>query len=49
MSSARAFGTYPITEYILGGLLAGVTMVLMGLAFLAGIRDLARYAAMRRK
>jgi hypothetical protein len=49
MSSARAFGTHPITEYVLGGLLAGVTMLLMGAAFLAGIRDLKRYAQMRRK
>jgi hypothetical protein len=30
-------------------LLAVFTMLLMGLAFLAGISDLRRYAAMRRK
>ena len=47
--SNRAFGNYPVTEYVLGGLVAGFTLVLMGFAFIAGIRDLARYAHMRGK
>ena len=38
--SNRAFGNYPVTEYVLGGLVAGFTLVLMGFAFIAGIRDL---------
>ena len=38
--SARAVGTHPITEYVLGGLLAGFTMLPIGPAFIAGIHDI---------
>ena len=43
----RAFGTYPITERVMGGIIAGLVMVSMGFAFLAGVRDVARYRRMR--
>ena len=48
MMSMRIVGQHPITETILGTVIAALTMASIGLGFLAGLADLRRYLKMKR-
>lgn len=46
--SMRIVGQHPITETILGAIIAVLTVASIGLGFVAGVRDLRRYLQMKR-
>ena len=46
--SMRIVGQHPITETILGFMIAVLTVASIGLGFLAGLSDLRRYLYMKR-
>ncbi len=46
--SMRIVGQHPITESILGAIIATLTVASIGLGFIAGLADLRRYLQMKR-
>ena len=46
--SMRIVGQHPITETILGVMIAILTVASIGLGFIAGLADLRRYLQMKR-